>query len=270
MSYPPASRDYRESLNYKHMKVLENLFSVFRKKRKIENISDYEISKLDKLSTKLNLQFNNPILFAKALTHRSYLERTTELNKSNERLEFLGDAVLGMVVADILFTKFQDEDEGFLTKTRSHIVDRNALYESAERLKLKKYLLYDKRFIRSSEEGIKTILSDCLEALIGAIYLDQGIDEAERFIVKWIAQPNLDSGNYQVDNNFKGQLLEFTHSKKLSPPEYIVVSSEGPDHKKEFIVEVQIDNIAHGAGKGRNKKSAEQEAAKQTLSDFLQ
>lgn len=250
------------------MKLFGNLFSSFRKNRKIANISDYEISKLDKLSDKLNLHFNTPILFAKALTHRSYLERNTELSKSNERLEFLGDAVLGMVVAEILFVKFKEEDEGFLTKTRSHIVDKNALYDSAERLKLKKYLLYDKRFIKSSEEGIKTILSDCLEALIGAIYLDQGLDKVKNFIIKWIAQPNLDSGNYQVDNNFKGQLLEYTHSKKLSPPDYIVISSEGPDHNKEFIVEVQIDKSKHGIGKGRNKKSAEQEAAKLTLLSF--
>jgi len=250
------------------MKLFEKLFISFRKNRKIENVSEYETDKLNKLAAKLNLQFNNPILFAKALTHRSYLERTTELSKSNERLEFLGDAVLGMVVAEILFTKFQDKDEGFLTKTRSHIVDRNALYESAERLNLKKYLLYDKRFIRSSEEGIKTILADCLEALIGAIYIDQGIDKAEKFTIKWIVKPNMDSGNYQVDNNFKGQLLEYTHSKKLAPPEYVIVSSEGPDHDKEFIVEVHINNSIHGTGKGRNKKSAEQEAAKHTLWNF--
>lgn len=252
------------------MKLFENLFSAFRKNKEIGNVSEYENSKLNKLSSKLNLHFNNPILFAKALTHRSYLERTTELNKSNERLEFLGDAVLGMIVAEILFTKFKDEDEGFLTKTRSHIVYKNALYDSTERLKLKKYILYDKRFVKDNEEGIKTILSDCLEALIGAIYLDQGIAEAEKFIIKWIAQPNLESGNYQVDNNFKGQLLEYTHSKKLSPPEYVIVSSEGPDHNKEFIVEVQIDKTTHGIGKGRNKKGAEQEAAKHTLLNLTQ
>ena len=253
---------------YRHMKLFENIFSVFRRNRTIENVSEYEKSKLNILSDKLDLKFNNPILFAKALTHRSYLERTTQLNKSNERLEFLGDAVLGMVVAEILFKKFQNEDEGFLTKTRSHIVDKNALFKSAERLKLKKYLLYDKRFIRDSEVGIKTILSDCLEALIGAVFLDQGIIEAEKFVVKWIVQPNLESGYYQVDNNFKGQLLEYTHSQKLSPPEYIVMSSEGPDHDKEFIIEVHIDRISHGTGQGRNKKSAEQEAAKQTLLNF--
>ena len=257
-----------EIYSYRYMKLFENLFGAFRKKRGIANVSEYETSKLNNLSTKLNLRFNNPVLFAKALTHRSYLERTTELNKSNERLEYLGDAVLGMVVAKILFEKFRDEDEGFLTKTRSHIVDKNALFKSAESLKLKKYILYDKRFIKDSEEGIKTILSDCLEALIGAIYLDQGINEAQKFIVKWITHPNLESGYYQVDNNFKGQLLEYTHSKKLSPPEYIVVSSEGPDHDKEFVIEVHIDHKIHGTGKGRNKKSAEQEAAEVTLSDF--
>lgn len=250
------------------MKLFKNLFGFIRKNSKIENISVYESNKLDELSKKLNFQFNNSILFAKALTHRSYLERNTELSKSNERLEFLGDAVLGMVVAEILFSKFLDEDEGFLTKTRSHIVDKNALYDSAERFQLKKYLLYDKRFIRDSEVGIKTILADCLEALIGAIYLDQGVDEAEKFIIKWLVQPNLESGNYQVDNNFKGQLLEYTHLKKLSPPEYVIVSSEGPDHDKEFIIEVKIDDATHGTGKGRNKKSAEQEAAKQTLLNF--
>ncbi|MCF6270684.1 MAG: ribonuclease III [Melioribacteraceae bacterium] len=250
------------------MKLFANLFTAFKKNRKIENVSEYETNKLNILSKKLKLQFNNPILFAKALTHRSYLERTTELNKSNERLEFLGDAVLGMIVAEILFTKFKDEDEGFLTKTRSHIVDRNALYDSAERLQLKKYLLYDSRFIKDSEVGIKTILADCLEALIGAIYLDQGIDAAEKFIIKWLVKPNLESGNYQVDNNFKGQLLEYTHSIKLSSPEYVIVSSKGPDHNKEFIIEVHIDKITHGIGRGRNKKGAEQEAAKNTLLEF--
>jgi len=94
------------------MKLFTKLFSSLKKNRDIENISEYETSKLNKLSTKIGLQFKNPILFAKALTHRSYLEKITDLNKSNERLEFLGDAVLGMVVAEILFTKFIDEDEG--------------------------------------------------------------------------------------------------------------------------------------------------------------
>jgi len=252
------------------MTLFKKILNILGKNRKIESISDYETDKLNKLSSKIHLTFSNSNLFAKALTHRSYLEKRTELRKSNERLEFLGDAVLGLVVAEILFNKFKEEDEGFLTKTRSHIVDKNALYDAAQRLKLKRYVLYDKRFIRNSEEGIKTILADCMEALIGAIYLDQGLETAKKFIVKWIANPNLESGNYQVDNNFKGQLLEYTHSQKLSPPEYILVSSNGPDHNKEFIVEVKIGESRYGSGKGRNKKGAEQEAAKSTLQLLIQ
>lgn len=247
------------------MNIFEKLSTLFNKKSENKLVSKYEQEKLNKLSQKLGFRFNNSLLYAKALTHRSYLEKTTELNKSNERLEFLGDAVLGVIIAETLFLKFSDKDEGFLTKTRSHIVDKNALFEAAKRFGLNQFLLYDHRFIKDTEQGIKTILSDCTEALIGAIYLDQGIESAKLFINKWIASPNLESGKYQIDNNFKGQLLEYTHTEKLSHPNYKVISSKGPDHKKEFIVEVMIDDISYGQGKGKNKKSAEQEAAKSTL-----
>jgi ribonuclease-3 len=250
------------------MKLFSKLFGFFYKNSFSEGISNFELYKIDQLSKKLNLKFNNPLLFAKALTHRSYLEKETELSKSNERLEFLGDAILGAIVAETLFTKFPEEAEGFLTKTRSHIVYKNALYEAALRLGLKDYLLYDKRFIKDTEEGIKTILSDCLEALIGAIYLDNNLEITQKFVFKWIIDPNLTSGKYQIDKNFKGQLLEYTHSEKLSPPNYIIVSSNGPDHKKEFIVEVQINEDSFGKGTGKNKKSAEQEAAKNTLNQL--
>ncbi len=247
------------------MKLFDKLSALFKSKTPIKIISDYEQKKLNKLSQKLELKFNSYLIYAKALTHRSYLEKRTELNKSNERLEFLGDAVLGAIVAEILFEKFPNKDEGFLTKTRSHVVDKNALYEAATRLGLKHYLLYDKRFIKDSEEGIKTILADCFEALIGAIFIDKGMKIVKKFVVKWVITPNFESGRYQIDNNFKGQLLEFTHTKKLSPPNYILLKAEGPDHKKEFVVEVVIGETSYGIGKGKNKKSAEQEAAKKTL-----
>lgn len=250
------------------MNIFNWLSTLFNKKSEDKLVSNFEQKKLVKLSQKLQLQFNNNLLFAEALTHRSYLEKSTNLCKSNERLEFLGDAVLGVIIAETLFSKFPNEDEGFLTKTRSHIVDKSALFEASKRLGLKQFLFYDGRFINDSEEGIKTILADCTEALIGAIYLDKGIDEAKIFVNKWIATPNLDSGKYQIDNNFKGQLLEYTHTEKLSNPNYIIVSSNGPDHAKEFIVEVQIADEAYGRGKGKNKKSAEQEAAKSTLLTF--
>jgi ribonuclease-3 len=247
------------------MKVLGKLFGLFDKKEK-QLLSKFEKTKLENLSKKINISFHDSILFAKALTHRSYLEKNTNLTKSNERLEFLGDAVLGLVVADILFKNFPQEDEGFLTKTRSHIVDKQGLLQAASRLNLIEYILYDERFIKKSQKGIESILADSMEALIGAIYLDVGIETTKRFIEKWITDPSLKSGEYQIDNNFKGQLLEYTHAEKLSSPNYILISSKGPDHNKEFIVEVQIDDVNYGYGRGKNKKAAEQKAAKAALS----
>jgi len=247
------------------MNILNKIFRLLARKSEDTIISAFEHEKLNELSKKINIQFNNKMLYAKALTHRSYLDKPTELNKSNERLEFLGDAVLGLIVAETLFSKFENENEGFLTKSRSHIVDKNALYDSALKLGLNNFILFDERFIKNSEEGIKTILSDCLEALIGAIYLDLGIDEVKKFILTWIASPNLESGKYQIDNNYKGQLLEYTHSEKLSPPNYVLTNTFGPDHKKEFLVKVLIDSKLFGEGVGKNKKSAEQKAAKSAL-----
>lgn len=247
---------------------MKNVLKLLTKlKRKIKSSSklNYESKKLKDLSKKLKLNFDNPQLFIKALTHRSYLESSPLLEKSNERLEFLGDAALGLVVAETLFKKFKEEDEGFLTKTRSHLVYKNELFNAANRFGLLDFILYDKRFIKNSEEGLKTILADCVEALIGAIYLDSGIEEVKKFVMKWIIKPNIESGKYQIDNNFKGQLLEYTHQEKLTPPDYVIVHSEGPDHAKIFQVEVIINGKSYGIGKGRSKKTAEQIAAKNAL-----
>lgn len=250
---------------------MNNVLSFFKKLKrnsKSTSIPNYELEKLNRLSKKLDLNFSDPNLFVKALTHRSYLESSPVLKESNERLEFLGDAALGLVVAEILFKKFPNEDEGFLTKTRSHLVYKNELYNVALRIGLLDFILYDKRFISYSEEGMKTISADCVEALIGAIYLDSGIDETKKFIIKWIINPNLETGQYQVDNNFKGQLLEYTHQQKWSSPDYVLINAEGPDHDKIFHVEVVVNGKSCGVGKGRNKKTAEQNAAKNALTSF--
>lgn len=251
--------------------MLNNVLNLFKKLKSKTNSSEAlnsESEKLKLLSKKLGLNIGQSQLYIKALTHRSYLESSPVLEKSNERLEFLGDAALGLVVAETLFKKFPEEEEGFLTKTRSTLVYKNELYNSALRMGLLDFILYDRRFIKNSEEGIKTISADCVEALIGAIYLDSGIDEAKKFVYKWIIKPNLDSGKYQIDNNFKGQLLEYTHQEKLSSPDYVLINSDGPDHDKVFQVEVIINGKSFGEGKGRNKKTAEQKAAKNALSKF--
>lgn len=203
--------------------------------------------------------------FLKAITHRSILESNPGLKKSNERLEFLGDAVLGMIVAEFLFDKFSEEGEGQLTKYRSHLVKKETLAEIAEEMDLKSILIFDKRYIRSYHEGIKTITADALEALIGAIYLDSGLERAQEFIHKWIIKPNFESGRYQEDTNYKGQLLELTHAKNLLPPVYDIIEEIGPEHDKIFTAKVEIGDKLSAIGEGKNKKNAEQEAARKAL-----
>ncbi|OGU61810.1 MAG: ribonuclease III [Ignavibacteria bacterium RBG_13_36_8] len=218
-----------------------------------------KIRSIEKL---LGFKIVNTEYYIKALTHRSYLEISNQIDKSNERLEFLGDSVLGLIVAEYLFRNFRNKEEGFLTKSRSHIVNRDALALVAKKIKLQKFLLYNDRFIKDSDEGMKTIMADALEALIGAIYIDLGIEKAKMFITKNIIEPSLIAGYYRIDNNYKGQLLEFTHARELGTPIYKVIEEEGPDHNKVFTVQVLIEERVLGIGKGKSKKTAEQEAAK--------
>jgi len=246
----------------------ENLKKIFNR-RIISNTIPAEIlSKIESLQEKLGFNIEDRAYFVKAITHRSYLEINPGLEKSNERLEFLGDAVLNMIVGAYLFENYVEEEEGFLTKARSSLVNRERLYMTAENLGLKNYLMYNHRYIGDSFEGLKTILADSLEAIIGAIYIDKGLQEAEKFVLNNIVYPYEEDESFLVDKNFKGQLLEFTHSKKMDPPRYVVTKMEGPEHKREFTIEVHIGDLLYGTGMGRSKKSAEQEASRQAISSL--
>ncbi len=233
--------------------------------KKLEKIVIEKTKQIEKF---FGFKINDPQYFIKALTHRSYLEVIPQLKKSNERLEFLGDSVLSLVVSDHLFDTFEEEGEGFLTKYRALMVDRDALAKAATDMGLKNFILYDTRFVNGSNSGIKTILADALEAVIGAIYLDQGFQTAQKVINKWIIEPNTLDGNLPADKNFKGQLLEAAHAKALGSPIYKVVREEGPEHDKKFTVEVFVDGKNYGIGEGKSKKSAEQSAAKYALQFF--
>ncbi|MBI9073679.1 MAG: ribonuclease III [Melioribacteraceae bacterium] len=221
--------------------------------------------KLKALESLLGYKIKKHNYFIKALTHRSYLEISPQSKKSNERLEFLGDSVLGLIVAEYLFEKYPDNDEGFLTKSRAHIVNKDALAESANLIELNEFLLFDKRYLRGSIKGIRSINADALEALIGAIYIDGGLSRATEFIREWIIDPHMKKGTLKRDKNFKGQLLEYTHAKKMDNPIYRVVKEDGPEHDKLFTIEVFIGAKPYGTGEGQNKKSTEQEAAKKAL-----
>ncbi len=126
---------------------------------------------------------------------------------------------------------------------------------------LERFVLYNHKFLNESTSGLMSILADALEALVGAIYMDKGIIRARSFILKWIVEPNMEKGKYPSDTNYKGQLLEFTHSNKMGSPVYSILKESGPDHNKMFTITVRIDNEILGTGKGQNKKTAEQQAA---------
>jgi len=242
--------------------LLNFLFRLFTNQPSKKNIlSKKQIKKLEKL---INCEIKNPNYFIEAFTHRSVLDHKI-YTVSNERMEFLGDSILGFITAEYLYQNFPNKDEGYLTKIRSNFVNKNSLYDAAIRIDLIHYIYVSEEIIGYLNYGIKTILADSFEALIGAIYLDCGLSVTKKFINKYLIEPNLKLGLHLVDENYKSQLLEFSQSQKIDLPKYYVIKEEGPEHDRTFTVEVRIGNEIMGTGKGRNKKSAEQEAAYEAL-----
>ncbi len=204
-------------------------------------------------------------LFEQALTHRSYLPVLSGTNAlSNERLEFLGDAILGMVIADYLFFKHSNVLEGELTKMRSWLVNKNTLALCAKSLKLDEFIKMSYSASRSLKAGSDSILADCLEAVIAAIYLDSGIEKARDFILNMLL-PIMMGNSVMVDHNYKSILLEKVQGRGKPSPVYSVIEENGPDHNKMFMVEVKVEDKVMGQGKGKSKKIAEQNAAKNAL-----
>lgn len=245
-----------------------NLNHLYQRRKYKEYIIDYSSAfgdKLQALEILLGHKITYPEFFIKALTHRSYLELNTTIKKSNERLEFLGDSILGLITAEYLFKTFPKEEEGYLTKARARLVNKTTLSDAADLMKLKELIYFDTRYISISEKGMATIQADAVEALIGAIYLDAGLEKAREFVDKWIIKPFINTENFRNDTNYKGQLLEYTHANKLEQPVYQVLKEDGPEHQKVFTIEVLIANESYGIGTGRNKKQTEQEAAQKAL-----
>lgn len=222
---------------------------------------DERIKALERI---IGLQIDDPSLYLKALRHRSTLSGDTyKKHDSYERLEFLGDAVLDLIAAEILFEKFPKANEGFLTKIRSKLVKGETLAKLSTELGIKDILeLGD----RSEQEKIsKSILADAFESIVAAIYITQGYPSAFLFVSKvFDKQVDFKKLVNQVDN-YKSVLLEYTQANKMSLPDYKVISESGPGHDKVFEIKVSVDSKELGVGEGKSKKSAEQEAAKVAL-----
>ncbi len=205
-------------------------------------------------------------LFAEALSHRSFIHQPeNETLVSNERLEFLGDSILNMVVAEHLFQQHSQLPEGELTKMRSRLVNRKALSVYAKLIRLEEFILMGTSIPRSVDRGLDKILADAYEALIAAIYLDSGFQSAKEFVKRQMVEA-IDSKLLTViDVNYKSQLLEYSQAESLNTPRYITVKEEGPDHDRVFTVEVFVGEVSQGVGSGKNKKDAEQAAAEKAL-----
>lgn len=237
------------------------LKKLFQRKKSSKLFSRKHRLRLEKL---INHKVTLPEYFIEALTHRSVLEQD-EFELSNERLEYLGDAVLGLIVGEFLFKRFPDTNEGNLTKMRANLVNKKTLYLVAKKLDLFDLIYINEDLTTCENFGYKTILADALEALIGAVYLDCGLSVTADFIHKYIIQPNMKLGVHINDDNYKSQLLEYLQGIKHEMPRYSVIHEEGPEHDRVFTVKVTVGHSELGVGKGRSKKAAEQSAAREAL-----
>lgn len=218
------------------------------------------------LEKKIRIKFKDRVILQRAMTHKSFSNENSSLAlRDNERLEFLGDSVLSIIISTYIFDHFPDYPEGELAKMRSVIVSEPSLAFVARKLNLGKYILLGKGEELSGGRNRNSILADTMEALIAAIYLDKGIEEAGRFIIEQFEENiiKVEKGDYIQD--YKTILQEIIQKDSINGPVYIVISEEGPDHNKLFTVQVKHEDQVLGTGKGYSKKEAEQNAAKAAL-----
>lgn len=224
------------------------------------------MSTLKQLEKKINYTFKNKKLLEQAMTHSSYAnENKLKRYESNERLEFLGDAVLELVSSEYLYINHPKVLEGELTKTRAGMVCESALAHCAGKVDLGSYLLLGKGEENTGGRFRDSITSDSLEALIGAIFLDGGFTQAKEFIEKFVLDKS-DNITFLFDN--KTILQEIAQGRGYDKISYHVLSEDGPDHDKSFNVEVKIGQKTYGQGTGKTKKAAEQEAAHNAVSQL--
>lgn len=217
---------------------------------------------MQELQTKLNYEFKDPTLIRTALTHSSYANE--HRCQSNERLEFLGDSILGMVVAAYLYRLYPDMPEGKMTRLRAELVCEQSLHRVAGKLGFGENLRLGKGEELSGGRARASILADCVEAVIAALYLDGGFDTARDFIMEHILS-ELEQPDFAYGSDCKTELQELVQQKPNQCLTYAMVAESGPDHQKTFTAEVRLNGAVLGIGEGRTKKEAEQNAARVAL-----
>ncbi|MBQ3052609.1 MAG: ribonuclease III [Clostridia bacterium] len=219
---------------------------------------------MDSLENKLNYKFNNKALLLNALTHSSYANEVRKGITSNERLEFLGDSVLSIIVSDYLFKNFPNMPEGELTKLRASLVCEKSLCGFSRSLDIGSYLKLGKGEDKGGGRERDSILADAFEAVLAAMYLDGGMEVARKHVLRFVL-PELEHTDDEVFKDYKTALQEIIQRNPEESVTYILTDETGPDHNKQFTVEVHLNSNVIGSGRGKSKKQAEQMAAKQAL-----
>ncbi len=218
------------------------------------------------LKDKIGYHFHDQALFCKALTHSSYAnEQRGKHLQNNERLEFLGDSVLGFITADYLYNHFPELPEGELTKLRAAIVCEQALYEVAKELGIDKEIRLGHGEETSGGRQRPSILADATEALLGAVYLDGGINAARDFVLSFIPRKAEEARQGKMFKDYKTTLQEIVQKNRQETLEYRLAGTSGPDHDKTFTMDLLLNANVFAHGQGHSKKEAEQMAAKQAL-----
>ena len=231
------------------------------------SIVNHSRSQLSEIESSLDVEFNDITLLEQALVHSSFVaEFPGVFRESNERLEFLGDAVLDLIVAAELVSRFPDRPEGFLTQVRASLVDKPSLATIGAELGLGDWLVLGKGEIDRGGRDRASNLADAFEAVLGALYLDQGYDVTHAFAVRVMGDTlGLAGESGTAPRHPKSLLHEAAMQLGFGPPEYVTTGMDGPSHEPTFTVQALVDGVTVGSGQGRNKKSAGSEAALEAL-----
>jgi len=228
------------------------------------------MNSFEKLAQALNIQFRDLSVLETALTHRSYLNEHKNIKESNERLEFLGDAVLELIVSFFLFKKYPQESEGVLTSLRSKVVQTRTLAKSSKKLGLPQFLRLSRGEKESGGAENEGILADVFEALVGAIFVDQGIKKATAFVHEHLLENLKIIITSEEVSDYKSRYQELVQAQNLPTPVYKIISCSGPDHNRIFVAAVLVDGKKMAQGVGKSKQLAQQQAARQALEKLRQ
>lgn len=228
------------------------------------------MNNLAEFSKKIDYEFKNQELLMESLTHKSYSIDQNKKVLNNERLEFLGDSILNFVVAEKLINKFTNEQEGVLSKKRAALVNLNKLAEIAKKYKLEGYMRFGPGEVKQGNHLNPRIQGSCVEALIGAIYLDSNFESSKKWVLQQYTEVDFDievDASFEAD--YKSRLQEYTQQRKLGTPQYQLILMSGPSHKPNFLVALFLNEIEKVRAEGASKKIAEQKAAEMLLKELL-